>query len=90
MIFPDQSSIEVRLVADGKMIKNDISTINLPLGEHIDIDVDVQVPDVETDILDVVLLARKKGKLRFEEILHFGLEKSSSGENKHALVEIKY
>jgi len=82
--------IEVRLVADGKMIKNDISTINLPLGEHIDIDVDVQVPDVETDILDVVLLARKKGKLRFEETLHFGLEKSSTGENQHAFVEIKY
>ncbi|HAM10561.1 MAG: hypothetical protein A2X04_06440 [Bacteroidetes bacterium GWF2_41_9] len=82
--FTDESvQVEVRLESQGKLLANDIRNIELTLGEHLDIRCEFSVPDTENEMLDLVLITRKKGKLTFQEYKKFRIipdsEKSEPG-----------
>jgi len=70
--FSDETvQVEVRLESQGKLLANDIRNIKLPLGEHLEFKCEFSVPASDNGLIDLVLIARKNGKLTFREIRSF-------------------
>jgi hypothetical protein len=76
----ERVQIEVRLESQGKLLANDIRNIDLPPGEHLDIRCEFRVPASENNLIDLVLIARKNGKLAFQESKRFKLINASGKE----------
>ncbi len=73
----ERVQIEVRLESQGKLLANDIKDIDLPPGEHLDIRCEFRVPANENNLIDLVLITRKNGKIAFQESKRFKLINSS-------------
>jgi hypothetical protein len=63
--------VEVRLESKGTLLANDIKIFKLPLGEHLDFKCEFTVPSSENQLLELVLITRKNGKLTFRETKKF-------------------
>ena len=63
-----------------RIVAEDIRTYIVPLGEHVDIPYTFIVPSFDhglIDRIDVELIARKKGEVKFRETLHYVLRGKS-------------
>lgn len=69
----ERVQIEVRLESKGMLLANDIRNIDLPPGEHLDIRCEFSVQASEHNLIDLVLITRKNGKLTFQESKRFRL-----------------
>ena len=72
ILYNDASSeetiqVEIRLESMGKLLTNDFRNVELPLGEHLELQCEFYVPYTDSGLLDLVLITRKNGKLTFQE-----------------------
>jgi hypothetical protein len=73
-------TVKIEIRSGGKTYATGTRAFNLPLGEHMDIPYSFQVPHVGGSLLEVILITRKKGSKRFEEVKKFNVrEKGTSG-----------
>lgn len=79
--FRDTSvNIEVLIRSGDKVHARGSQTLDVPLGEHIDIPYTFEVPFVAGAELDVVLRTSKRGEQTFEEVRKFKVEGESSAQ----------
>ena len=77
---------EVEICAGGTTSARGQKTIQLALGEHVDIPCSFQVPHVKEAEMEMVLRTYKGGVKKFEEAKRFGLQPSDrSGDYLHAV-----
>ncbi len=83
--------VEVRLESDGKILAQDIKYVELPLGEHLDFSCELDIPTIENDFMDLVLVTRKNGHLTFQEAKRFQLiSESESSSSVHAQIKLNH
>lgn len=69
----EKITVEVQITVGGNVFAKGEKTFDVPLGEHLEIPCEFQVPYLGGTILDLVLITRKDEKERFRESNQFSI-----------------
>jgi hypothetical protein len=73
-------TIEAEIRVGAKAYATGKKTVELPLGEHVDIPCSFQVPNVGGSQMDLVLRTHKGGAMKFEEAKSFRVKGAGRGQ----------